>query len=243
VGESLHDAARSRAHRAHEVAAVRAGGWALIVAAILFIAVFSYLAATFDYPDILDRPAAEVLPRLIALGAIGRAVWLLYALIPLLLVPAGVGVVIALRDAAPGAARAAGAFAMISGFSMMLGLLRWPSIQWVIGRAYATAAAGERATLDVVFAGLNAYLGTLVGECVGELALNLFFLLTACAMLQSTRYPRWIGIAGVVVSVIGFVSMLRNATSVVAPVADANNIVLPLWLVSLGVALARERRP
>ena len=44
--------------RPNEVAAVRAGGWALVLAAILFIAVFSYLAATFDYPGVLDRPAA-----------------------------------------------------------------------------------------------------------------------------------------------------------------------------------------
>ena len=45
---------------------------------------------------------------------------------------------------------------------MMLGLLRWPSIQWELGRAYATAAAPERATLDAVFAGLNSYLGNFI---------------------------------------------------------------------------------
>ena len=66
--------------------AVRAGGWSLILAALLFLGVFSYLAATFDYPDVLDRPAGEVLPRLLALGATGRAVWALYGLVPLLLI-------------------------------------------------------------------------------------------------------------------------------------------------------------
>ena len=182
--------------RSGEVAAVRAGGWALILAAILFIAVFSYLAATFDYPDVLDRPAAEVLPRLIALGTAGRAVWSLYALVPLLLVPAGVGVSIALRGAAPGAARTGGAFAMISGFSMMLGLLRWPSIQWELGRAYATASGTERTSIATLFAGFNAYLGNFIGEFVGELALNLFFLLTAYGMLRSVQPRAGWGSAG-----------------------------------------------
>jgi len=227
--------------RPNEVAAVRAGGWALVLAAILFIAAFSYLAATFDYPGVLDRPASEVLPRLIALGATGRAIWSLYALIPLLLVPAGIGVAIALRAAAPGAARTAAAFAMISAFSMMLGLLRWPSIHWEIGRAYATASATERASLDVLFAGLNLYLGKFIGEFVGELALSLFFLLTAYAMLRSIQVPRWLGIGGVLASLIGFVAMFRNVTPAVAFVADANNLVLPLWLVILGMVLARER--
>ena len=67
--------------------AARAGGWSLIVAALGFIGVFGYLAARFDYPDVLDGGAADVLPRLLALGATGRAVWAVYAFIPLLLIP------------------------------------------------------------------------------------------------------------------------------------------------------------
>jgi hypothetical protein len=227
--------------RPNELAAARAGGWALILAAILFIAVFGYLAATFDYPDVLDRPAAEVLPRLIALGPAGRAVWALYALIPLLLVPAGVGAAVALRGTAPGAARTGAAFAVIAAFSMMLGLSRWPTVHWELARAYASAPPAERTTLDAVFAGLNRYLGNFIGEFVGELALNLFFLLTAWAMLRSPRHPRWLGIGGVIVGAIGCVAMFRNVDAAVAPVAEVNNYVLPLWLVVLGVALTRER--
>jgi len=223
------------------LAAARAGGWALILAALLFIAAFGYLAARFDYPDVLDRPPGDVLPRLIALGTTGRAVWSLYALIPLLLVPAGVGAAAALRGAAPGAARAAAAFASISAFSMMLGLLRWPSIHWELARAYAAATEIERATLAAVFVGLNSYLGNFIGEFVGELALNLFFLLTAYAMLRAPQRSRWLGFGGLVASAVGFVAMFRNVTHALAPIADANNIVLPLWLVVLGVALARER--
>jgi hypothetical protein len=130
---------------------------------------------------------------------------------------------------------------MISAFSMMLGLLRWPSVHWELGRSYATASATERRTIDAVFAGLNSYLGNFIGEFVGELALNLFFLLTAYAMLRSVHRSRWLGIGGVVASVIGLVALFRNMTPAVALVAEANNVVLPLWLVILGVALARER--
>jgi len=225
----------------NEVTAVRTGGWALIAAAILFIAVFSYLAAKFDYPDVLDRPAAEVLPRLIALGSTGRAVWALYALVPLLLVPAGIAVAIGLRSAAAGAARSAAAFAVISAFSMMLGLLRWPSIQWELGRAYAGASPSARESIDAVFAGLNSYLGNFIGEFVGELSLNTFFALTAFAMLRSAHHPMWLGIGGMAASLFGFVAMFRNVTPAVGTIADINNLVLPIWLVVLGVALVRER--
>ncbi len=89
------------------MSAARAGGLALAAAAVLFVAVFSYLAAAFGYPDVLDGRAADVLPRLLALGDPGRAAWAGYAVLPLLLAPAGVGARTALRPAAPGAARAA----------------------------------------------------------------------------------------------------------------------------------------
>jgi hypothetical protein len=68
-----------------------AGGVSFVVAALAFVVVFTYLAANFDYPDVLDGSAADVLPRLRAGGSTMRAVWALYAFLPLLLVPGAVG--------------------------------------------------------------------------------------------------------------------------------------------------------
>ena len=42
------------------------GGWSLISAAMLFMVVFGYLAKAFNYPDVLDGQAADVLPKLLA---------------------------------------------------------------------------------------------------------------------------------------------------------------------------------
>src|SRR5690349_5659644 len=111
-------------------AAIRTGGWSLIAAAIGFMAVFNFLAARFNYPDVLDGTAAAVLPQLLTLGTTGRAVWVIYALLPLLLIPAGVGATAALRNCAPNAMRSALIFSAIAAVSMLLGLSRWPSIQW-----------------------------------------------------------------------------------------------------------------
>ena len=64
-----------------------AGGLSFVVGALAFVLVFSYLAAKFDYPNILDGSAAEVLPRLSAGGSTMRTVWAIYAFLPLLLLP------------------------------------------------------------------------------------------------------------------------------------------------------------
>ncbi len=220
---------------------VQIGGWALIAAAVLFMAVFAYLARAFNYPDVLDGQAADVLPQLLALGPAGRAVWALYGMIPLLLVPAALGAYEALAARAPGLMRQAVVFAVIAAAAMMAGLLRWPSIQWVLATHYVKAGGAEQQAIASVFDGLNSFLGNYIGEFVGELSLNLFFLFTALG-LRRNGFPGWVASAGIVASVLGLVAMWRNVTPLVATIAEINNYVLPLWMIVLGTVLARRRR-
>jgi hypothetical protein len=122
---------------------------------------------------------------------------------------------------------------------MLLGLARWPSVHWELGRAYAAAAPDARVALDAIFRGLNVYLGNYIGEFLGELALNLFFLLTAYGFLASGSKRS--GYAGVAVGVIGLIAAFRNVTTAVGPIAEVNNYILPLWLIAMGVILVRWR--
>jgi len=55
-----------------------------------------------------------------------------------------------------------------------------------------------------------------IGEFAGELFLNGFFLVSTIALAQGRK--RWLLMAGVVASVLGWFAMLRNLTAVVAPV-------------------------
>jgi hypothetical protein len=222
---------------------VRVGALALIGGAIAFLAVFAFLAARFDYPDVLDGAAADVLPRLLEMRRTGRAVWALYALLPLVWIPAGVGAFHALRHVREGSMRVAMGFAWIAALSMTLGLMRWPSVHWALAQAYAAAGPETRAALAAVFGGLNAFLGNYVGEFLGELSFSVFFLLSALAMLQAGhRFPRWMGYLGVATAIAGLIGMFRNVTTAVSPVAEVNNYLLPVWMIVFGVGLLRARR-
>ena len=218
------------------------GGVSLIVATLLFSAVFVYLARAFGYPDVLNLPAADVLPRLLALGDTGRAVWVLYGLIPLLLVPTALGVHSAARQAAPLAAQAALIAAVLSAVTMMAGLLRWPSLHWQLALAYANASPGAREAISATFAASNSFLGNFIGEFLGELFLNAFFLLASVALARAAPASgRWLLVAGASASLLGGVAMLRNATPWVESIAAINNVVLPIWMFVLGVVLLRHR--
>ena len=218
----------------------RVGGAAMIVGALGFVAVFAYLAARFDYPAVLDGAAADVLPRLLATGDAGRLAWALYAFLPLIWIPAGVGAFHALRHVHEGAMRVAMHFAALSAVAMILGLARWPSIHWELAQAYAVGAAPERAVLASVFTGLNTYLGNYVGEFLGELSFSVFFLLSAGAMLHArSGFPRWLGVLGLFTAVFGLAGMFRNVTGAVDLVAEINNYLLPAWMIAFGIGLLR----
>jgi len=132
-------------------------------------------------------------------------------------------------------------FAFLGAIAMMLGLMRWPSMHWNLALAYVQAAPPEQAVLAATFDGLNTYLGNFIGEFLGELAVSVFFLLTAFTWLRSSQRARWIGWIGVITAVAGLIGMFRNVTSVVAPIAALNNYLLPLFMIVLGAALIRWR--
>jgi hypothetical protein len=101
------------------------------------------------------------------------------------------------------------------------------------------ASPEARVAIDAVFRGLNVYLGNFVGEFLGELSLNAFFILSGTAFLRAGR--KQVGYGGVAVGAIGMLAAFRNVTSVVGPIADVNNYVLPVWLIVMGVVLLRGR--
>ena len=221
---------------------IRIGAIFLIGGAIAFMAVFSYLAAQFNYPAVLDGDAGHVLPSLLATGATGRTVWAIYGFLPLIWIPAAVAAFEALRPVREGSMRVAMLFAVVSAISMMLGLLRWPSIHWTLAQAYVGGTEATQLAIGGLFAGLNSYLGNYIGEFLGELAFSVFFLLSGLAMLaRGSRFPRWAGYIGIATAVLGMVGMFRNATTAVAPISAVNNYLLPIWMIIFGVTLLRYR--
>jgi hypothetical protein len=221
---------------------IRVGGFSLILAAIAFMGVFSYLAARFNYPEVLDGRAADVLPALLATGDAGRAVWAIYALLPLFWIPAAVGAFHALRARSEGTMRLATSFAVVSALTMVLGLMRWPSFHWELARAWSAEPA-MRPALDAVFNATNLYLGNYIGEFLGELCFSLFFLLSASSMLKNeSGFPHWIGWLGLATGTAGLIGMFRNVTHAVAPIAEVNNYLLPIWMIVFGVGLLRYGR-
>jgi hypothetical protein len=56
-------------------------------------------------------------------------------------------------------------------------------------------------------------------------------------MLDSATFPAWLGIGGVAFGALFVIGAFRNITAKVQWIADINNYLLPLWMITLGGAL------
>jgi len=216
---------------------LKSAGIVLILASFAFIAVFSYLAAAFGYPDVLDRPASDVLPTLLAGGSTMRGVWFLYAALPLGFVFAASASASVLRQSGPVFEKVGASAGVTAGVAMILGLVRWPTLQWALASHWANADTSARAALSAVFDAANLYLGNFIGEFIGEMATAVWFV--ALALAHRKQGLRLIGHLGLASGALVFVASLRNITDAVDLVSEVNNMTLPLWLITLGVLFFR----
>jgi Domain of unknown function (DUF4386) len=152
-------------------------GILLIVAPLWFNASFALLGNRFDYPDILRRPAGEILERFRAGGSSLIILWWAFMLSGLLLIAGSVllGQVLGFG----GIVAVATTFGVLAGLVQMLGLLRWVYLVPALARAYADPAlnADQREVQAAVFRALHQYLGVGVGEHLGYLFTGLWSVL------------------------------------------------------------------
>lgn len=221
---------------------VKIGGLFSLFGGIAFVGVFTYLAINFHYPDILDGDAYHVLPKVIAGGQEMRTVWAIYAFLPLTLIFAALGTYSYLKDKFNSLAVAGLVFATISAFANMLGLLRWPSINWVLAEKFVTATTSQKEIINAVFLGLNSYLGNYIGEFLGELTLNIWFLTIGLALITIKGKLKYLGYLALLTAILGFIGGFRNVTGVVSIAAEINNYLLPLFLIVLGVFLLQVKK-
>jgi hypothetical protein len=203
----------------------------LIVAAVLANVAFTALGSIFNYPDVLDEPAADVLASFREHEGAVSAWFSVLALSAALLAPIAIGVGMLtwhrlMRIAVPVGIAAA--------VVQVVGLLRWP----ILVPGYAADGDTD------AFRTASNVLGTAIGETLGY-ALTAAWTALVIGALGRSFAGRWFPILGGTAAglvAVGVVSPLD------LPVVDEANFVgyvhNSVWLIAFGVVLlVRERRP
>jgi hypothetical protein len=215
----------------------------LIGVPVLFNAFFALLGAAFDYPEILRRPADEVLRRFDAGGPGLIGLWYGFAMTAALFLPAA----LLLRRALPPADGAyldlATPLAVMAALVQLLGLLRWPLLVPMLASAYVDPStdAATRAATVVVFQAFHQYAGVAVGEHLGYLFTAGWTAVIAFALLGTRSFRPWLGWLGLVAAVAILVGMLEPAgVGSAGPINALGYALWSLWLLATGVTLLRR---
>src|SRR3954452_23937431 len=219
----------------------RVTGGMFVVGAVAFGAAATVLSSTFGWPDILREPAAVVLPAVVAGGTNLVWTWFVTAwtysilAVPILLLPAVLG-----RRDDP-VLRAATLVGSVSVLLSLIGFLRWVFVVPPLARSYATGDPITQVAVAAAWTAQHQFGGALVGEHLGQLLVIGWSLTLSVIILRSRVLPRWLGVAGLVVSVL----YLLNQGDILAtavpgfPVWDLGGLIgsttWGLWVAALGV--------
>ncbi len=230
-------------------------GILLILGAVLVNIPYLMLMTSFDYPDILRAPAAEILNRFASGGPRLIWYWLAFAwaglpiLLGILLLPRALDST-ALDERGRQLGKLALFFGATGAVAQMIGLLRWAFVVPGLALAYTDpqAAGTTRDAVVAVFQAVHSFGGVLLGEHIGQTFTILWMVALSASLLRARGFPRWLPIAGFVASAVYLDAQGELIATVIPgwPAWEAAGLVGSLlwlgWMIALGVLLLRSRR-
>ena len=180
----------------------RTTGALFVFGALSFAVAATVLSSTFDWPDVLRKPADIVLPAFTAGGT--SLVWTWFATawtygllaVPVLLLPAALG-----RRDDP-VLRVATAIGATSVLLSLIGFLRWVFVVPPLADAHATGDPATRTALEAAWVAQHQFGGALLGEHLGQLLAVCWSVTVCVVILRSGVLPRALGWTGLAVSAV-----------------------------------------
>ena len=211
------------------------------------------LAELFDYPAVIDLPAAEVLDRSGRAGLAVRGLWLAATATALLLIPLAVGLGRVLHREAARNAGPAGpprylwvitTCGVLGGLCMALDLSQWVWLYPHLSHRWHDAA-GDSAAWDRVVAlqaGFHRYLGVDVGIYAATLFSGLWTLGAGRILLRGDRPRVWLGRIAIGAGTLFLASIAPGVGfHTYATLNEAGFLLWLLWLLGWAVLHHRPR--
>jgi len=221
-------------------------GVLLIVLPISYNVLYTLLARSFEYPDILRRPTHEILIRFASGGNRLILTWWAFAMTAVLLAPTVVLVSATFADANSTVLTLATATGVLAALVQFLGLIRWPFAIPHLARTMAdpTTTSSTKDAVDVVFQTLNRYLGVAVGEHLGYMFTGFWTGLVGLAIIQSDVLAPAFGVIGLTLGPLFVICSLEFVGSFEARGWKVATALVPmtyigwsLWMLAMGIGL------
>jgi hypothetical protein len=223
-------------------------GIVAILFAILFNVPYAVLAMTFEYPDVLRKPAGEALALFAQSGGSLVLTWHAFALCALALAPFAIALSITRErlQRQPGLALSGSVLGALAGLTQAIGLWRWVFVVPGLATTHADPNAAPEAirSAEHTFVLLNQYGGVAIGEHLGQTLTALFVGSVAC--LQWTEQARVTAAIGFITAITilagtneGLAIALGASGELFSLATIAGFLGLTVWLIASGIGLLR----
>ena len=217
-------------------------GSLLAIVPVVFMAGFTGLQVTFGYPDILRRPAGEVLTRFAEGGADLHLYWYAMFASALALIAGSIAMGISLWERDRLIAGLSIGFGALAGLVQGLGLLRWVILVPMLAGHYTDPAATDidRVVTTGLFDFANQYLGAGVGEHVGYMFTAVWTALIATLLMRDHRV---IALSGYAIGLgIAFGLLEPFGVALAGPVVAIAFSLWAVWTLAVGIMTLRGSR-
>lgn len=197
----------------------------LLVEAALINVCFLVLQNVFEFPAILNKPAAHVLPLFYRNSSIIIPTYYAFTLSSLLLIPLALLLHRVLTTKPSTFINITTTIGIVTAIFQTLGFIRWPFLVPYLATAYVNAQTSDiaRQSIEVFYNAFNIYAGHTVGEHLGFLFNAVWGILLSIAILRSPLFAgprwRWIGVVGIILSVGMLGNPLQDLSLNFAPAA------------------------
>ncbi len=185
---------------------------ARLTAILLFVEValinvsFLVLQSVFEFPAILNKPAAHVLPLFYKNNSIVIPAYYAFTISSMLLIPLALLLHRILTPKPSTFMTITTTLGIVTAVFQILGFMRWPFLVPYLATTYVNPQTSDatRQSIEVFYNAFNIYAGHTVGEHLGFLFNAVWGILLSIAILRSPLFTgrrwRWVGIVGFVLS-------------------------------------------
>lgn len=220
------------------------GGWSMILFAVLFVGI-TLLIDNLSQSQVMLYGLEDhsLYKAAIGSGAI-RALFVTYAALPLLLIPAAVGCFYAFIYPHEAHMRCGMYFATAGALALSISLFMLPSLNWhlvtYISHVPGTAQEGMIAILQ----GLHSYFGVFIGDVLGFGCILVWMFITSLVMIRTAIMAHVIGVIELVIAIIAAITLILRLFGLF-PIIFVNIQapgLIALWLFICGIGLVSLRR-
>jgi hypothetical protein len=225
---------KSRRLRNHATV-VRFAAWSYVLLAVLYpVFVLS------SYQADKQTNVASFLEGVVQGTGAGHVWWLLFTLIPLLLVFGAIGFYSAVKPYSFKLAGLSLTFSVLSSLGFLLGIGRWSTLNWGFGEAF-NIYKDKNELLTDLFNFSNEIMGFWFGHVLAELCLFVAIGLMSVAMFNSKRFPVWLSGFASFIFILGTVSVFRDFNILASSIHSFLNafMLVPLFFILLAIGLYR----